>query len=646
MKHSFRDIAYRASALAMILALSACGGGGSDGAPPTAQTITFTAPANQTFGAAPVALAATASSGLAVSFASTTPAVCTVSGSLATIVAAGSCSVTASQAGNAAYAAATSVTGAFTVTAAAQTITFVSPGNQTLGTTPAALTASASSGLAVGFASTTPAICTVNGTALTLVAVGTCTLDASQAGNANYLAAAVVTRSFSIAAGLLAQTITFTSPGNQTLGTTPPALAASASSNLAVSYASTTPSVCTVSGADLTLVGAGACTVSASQAGNGVYAAATPVSVSFTVAPAAQTISFTSPGNQTLGVAPSALVASASSGLPVTFASTTASICTVSGSTLTLVAVGTCTVTASQAGNASFLAATPVSNSFTVAAGVPTTAQTIGFTSPGIQTLGSPPQALTASASSGLAVSFASSTTSICTVNGSSVTLLAKGNCTLTADQAGNGTFLAAAQVQVTVAVIELFANGSFETVATLPSQIALGWRGASGVPATISTLEARTGTRSVLLAVPDPGLNGSGLVQNSVDDGGLIAIDASLVGTAPTLTFWAKGDASQTGNVNYSLRYLNANGNILNPVVNTSFQNLINTSTWTKITKTGTVIPVGTTAAFLEMTLATGPTGAYVGPPNCPVDANGVGLPCDYRQARVYIDDVQLFKP
>jgi serine protease len=80
------------------------------------------------------------------------------------------------------------------------------------------------------------------------------------------------------------QTITFNSPGNQTLGTAPPALAATASSGLLVNFSSGTTAVCTVSGSTLTLVAAGTCTLTATQAGNAVYAAAPAVSQSFTVA--------------------------------------------------------------------------------------------------------------------------------------------------------------------------------------------------------------------------------------------------------------------------------------------------------------------------------------------------------------------------
>ncbi|HWB84292.1 MAG TPA: Ig-like domain repeat protein [Bryobacteraceae bacterium] len=87
------------------------------------QTITFGALPNMTYGAAAFALSASASSSLAVSFVSTTNSVCTVSGSIVTIIAAGPCSITASQSGNATYNAAPNVPQGFTVSKAALTVT-------------------------------------------------------------------------------------------------------------------------------------------------------------------------------------------------------------------------------------------------------------------------------------------------------------------------------------------------------------------------------------------------------------------------------------------------------------------------------------------------------------------------------------------
>lgn len=60
--------------------------------------------------------------------------------------------------------------------------------------------ATSTSGLVVSLAATTPSVCTVNGTVLTLVAAGACTVTANQAGNTSFAAAAEVLRTFTVAA--------------------------------------------------------------------------------------------------------------------------------------------------------------------------------------------------------------------------------------------------------------------------------------------------------------------------------------------------------------------------------------------------------------------------------------------------------------
>jgi sugar lactone lactonase YvrE len=160
------------------------------------QTITFPAISNVTFGVAPFTIGATASSGLAVSFTSTKLAVCTVSGSTVTIVGAGTCSITANQPGNATYSAAPAVSRSFTVSQAAQTISFGTLSNVNLGVAPFSIAATATSGLAVTFASATTGVCTVAGSVVTIIVTGSCSIIASQGGNANYTAATPVTQTF------------------------------------------------------------------------------------------------------------------------------------------------------------------------------------------------------------------------------------------------------------------------------------------------------------------------------------------------------------------------------------------------------------------------------------------------------------------
>ncbi|NKB93697.1 MAG: hypothetical protein GKR84_03780 [Candidatus Nanopelagicales bacterium] len=166
----------------------------------------------------------------------------------------------------------------------------------------------------------------------------------------------------------IAQAITFANPGDQELPTGTVSLTATSDSGLTVSLASSTTSVCTVSGTTLTLKTEGTCTITASQAGSGDYLAADDVVRSFTVSKASQTITFANPGSKALSVGSFTASSSADSGLTVSLASSTGSVCSMTGSTVGLLATGTCTLIASQAGNSNYNAATNVERSFSVTA--------------------------------------------------------------------------------------------------------------------------------------------------------------------------------------------------------------------------------------------------------------------------------------
>jgi hypothetical protein len=406
------------------------------------QIIAFPAIPSTSFSAGTVTLTATASSGLAVTYTSATPAVCSVSGSTVSLLAVGNCGIVAHQAGNTFYLAAPAVGRNFTITGATQTINFPNPGDQTYGT-PLTLVATATSGLPVSFKAATPAICSVSGTTATMINSGVCTIQATQAGSSTWIAATPVLQSFTVHHEL--QTLNFPAIPTQLLSTGTVALSASASSGLPVTFASSTSTVCTVSGTTATLLAGGTCTITATQAGNGGWA---PIAQprSFTVQLSSQTISFSPLSDLTLGVGTGTetLTASATSGLPVSLASTTPATCTVSGTTVTAISSGGCTVQATQPGNSNWLAAPPVSQSFTVHH----EAQTVTFAVIPTQSLSGDAGtlALSATASSGLAVTFSSSTPAVCTVSGNTATLLTTGTCSILATQAGNGVYSAAAQ--------------------------------------------------------------------------------------------------------------------------------------------------------------------------------------------------------
>ena len=159
-----------------------------------AQTISFPAIGNQaTTGT--VGMAATASSGLSVSFAVGSGAASIANGTNLTFTGAGTVSIVASQSGDATYAPAPSVTNSFSVSLVEQTITFdaIAPQNVTNTVIPGA---TASSGLPVNFAvDSGPGSLTspTSPTSLTFTNAGTVIVTASQAGNAYYASAASVT---------------------------------------------------------------------------------------------------------------------------------------------------------------------------------------------------------------------------------------------------------------------------------------------------------------------------------------------------------------------------------------------------------------------------------------------------------------------
>jgi hypothetical protein len=173
-----------------------------------------------------------------------------------------------------------------------------------------------------------------------------------------------------ILAGKTTQAITFGPLSNVVYGGPPITVSAAATSGLQVSFSAGPSAVCTNVGATVTVTGGGTCTVQATQVGDGTWAAATPVSQSFTVTPESQTISFGALPNQVLGAAPFAVSASASSQLPVTFTSLAATVCGVANGTVSISSLGTCTIQAAQIGNASYAAAPVVTQSFQVTAGV------------------------------------------------------------------------------------------------------------------------------------------------------------------------------------------------------------------------------------------------------------------------------------
>ncbi|MES2582647.1 MAG: DUF4347 domain-containing protein [Pseudomonadota bacterium] len=230
------------------------------------------------------------------------------------------------------------------------------------------------------------------------------------------------------------------------------------------------PAACTITVGSLTNGTGYTFTVTATNALGIGLASASSASV---VPKANQTISFGTAPTVTMGATGTVTTTGGGSNIARVYASTTLAACTVNSGTgvVTGVAVGTnnCTITADQAGNASYNAAAQASQTFSIAA----IAQSITFGAAPTVVVGSTGTATATGGASGNPVVYASSTPAACTVDSSTgvVTGIVAGtnNCTITADQAGNTSYSAAAQTSQTFGITAATAPTPPPSIPTLP---------------------------------------------------------------------------------------------------------------------------------------------------------------------------------
>jgi hypothetical protein len=410
--------------------------------------IAFTALPNVTYGANPITLNATASSGNSVNYSVAGPAM--ISGSMLTIKGAGKVTVTAYQFGNGTFEAATPVSQSFTVTPATLTATANSFSCQA-GQITSCLAANPLTYTVTGF---------VNGDTSAVVS-GTATLTTTvvpSSGTGTYpvtfvtesLAAANYTFTYTPGAvtvtGSEPQTVTFGALPGATYGAGSITLTATASSGLPVTYTATGPA--TVSGSILSVTGAGVVTVTAQQGGNNTFSPATPVSQSFEVNKAMLTVTANS---QTIaqGNTPGAFTASYVGFVNGDTASVLTGVPAFTTSATASSPIGTQALDIAQG----TLAATNYAFNFvngviTIVAG---TTQTITFPQVPPQTYGVGPISLLGSSTSGFPVSY--KVAGAATISGSTLNILGAGMVTVTASQPGQGVYSAASPVVQTITV-------------------------------------------------------------------------------------------------------------------------------------------------------------------------------------------------
>ena len=403
-----------------------------------AQTITLSSiPSTLTYGAAPIVINTTASSGLAVTLAVTGPA--TLNGTTLLINGAGTITVTATQAGSTTYSAAPTVTSSISVARAPVSVTQI---NRTIGYGAAIPTLT---GTLAGVVNGDNITVSYSTTATTSSNPGTYPITATLVDPTNRLVNYTVTNpGATLTISASAQTITFPPVATSAVyGAAPVTLAATSTANLIVTYTVTGPA--TLIGSRLTFTGAGTVVVTASQPGNAVYSAATSVSQTITIAKAPLTVTV---ANQSIA---------AGAALP-TLTGTIAGV--VNGDAITAVYATTATatsgpgsypITATLVDPTNRLANYTVTNTpgtLTIAI----VAQTITFpTIPASVTYGAAPVTLAATASAGLPVTY--TVTGPATLSGSTLTLTGAGTVVVTATQAGNANFTAATPVAQTITV-------------------------------------------------------------------------------------------------------------------------------------------------------------------------------------------------
>ena len=526
-----------------------------------------------------------------------------------------------------------------------QTITFGTAPSGPLVGGSGSVSASASSGLPVTLtvASASSGVCSIAGGAsaspatVSYVAAGSCVIDANQAGNGTYAAAAQKTQT--LAVKLNPQTITFgTAPSGPLVGGSG-SVSASASSGLPVTLtvASASSGVCSIAGgasaspATVSYVAAGSCVIDANQAGNGTYAAAAQKTQTLAVKLNPQTITFgTAPSGPLVGGSGS-VSASASSGLPVTLtvASASSGVCSIAGgasaspATVSYVAAGSCVIDANQAGNGTYAAAAQKTQTLAVKLNP----QTITFgTAPSGPLVGGS-GSVSASASSGLPVTLtvASASSGVCSIAGgasaspATVSYVAAGSCVIDANQAGNGTYAAAAQKTQTLAVK---LNPQTITFGTAPSGPLVGGSGSvsasasSGLPVTLTVASASSGVCSIA-----GGASASPATVSYVAAGSCV-IDANQAGNG---TYAAAAQKTQTLAVKLNPQTITFGTAPSGPLVGGSGSVSASASSGLPVTLTVASASSGV-CSIAGGASASPATVSYVAAGSCVIDANQAG--------------------
>lgn len=319
-------------------------------------TLSAFGPFNKTYGDALFTLTApTSDSSGAFTYTSSNPAVAIVNGDVVTILSAGTAVVTANQAADAGHTAG-SITANLVVANATPTVASFGDMTATFGDAPITLTAPSSpSAGAFTYAIDNASVATISGNVVSIVGAGTAVITATQAADGSY-------GSTQVTAQLTVQAATPVLSGfpaiSATFGDAPITLSAPASQSTgAFTYASDNAAVASIDGLTLTIHGAGTANITATQAAQGNYGAAT-ITATVIISAKAPTITGFSDLHKVYGQAAFDLVDPVSnSGGAFSYSIDNAAVATVNGRRITITGPGSATITATQAATANYASA-------------------------------------------------------------------------------------------------------------------------------------------------------------------------------------------------------------------------------------------------------------------------------------------------
>jgi uncharacterized delta-60 repeat protein len=315
-------------------------------------TVVFTPGGN-------LGLAATATSGLTVTFESSNRDIVEIVDNVGIMKRTGIVTIKAIQDGGQNFEPAQEER-TITITKADQSIAFTLAATYGLGSEEISLRGTATSGLEVTFESSDPELVSVVGNKGFLHKLGAVTITARQSGDENFNASADVAQNIEIVQS--SQSLIFKLPIKE-FGDEPFVLKADASSGLPIVYSSADSTMATIEGSTLTIHSAGTVAITARQEGNESFDPA-ETTVNLVILKAGQTIDFTLVDeidilNKVGDVIP--LEGTSSSGLPVTYTSSNSSIAdVVNENQLAIFHPGNVKIIASQPGDNNYKVAAPI----------------------------------------------------------------------------------------------------------------------------------------------------------------------------------------------------------------------------------------------------------------------------------------------